>query len=189
MSRFLGAVKEGVLEMGILNSVREWRRRRVLVGNFKALHRYLANNGWQYEGDAERQVLHGDRVPNEAEDAVSFDVGYTEMNMYSLMTLKLDVPKERVSDIAELICRMNPGTIAGHFEFDISDRKIRYRVKIPHEDFHHNAWDKTDRMMMFPVIMLLLGKPAFIKVIQGGGSVDDAFREYEGGDVAPNANR
>ena len=166
--------------MGILNLIHEWRGRRVLVGNFKALHRYLANNGWQYEGDAERQVLHGDRVPHEADGAVSFDVGYTEMNMYALMTLKLDVPQARSAEIAELVCRMNPGTLAGHFELDVDDRKIRYRVKIPHEEFHHESQNKADRMMLFPIIMLTLAKPAFAKVIKGEASVVDAFREYEG---------
>lgn len=166
--------------MGVLNSIREWRRRRVLVGNFKALHRYLANNGWQYEGDAERQILHGDRVPNEADNAVSFDVGYTEMSMYSLMTLELDVPQARVPDVMELICRMNPISLVGHFEFNFDIHRIRYRVKIAHDDFRHDSQDKAERMMMFPVIMLMLGKEAFVKVINGEASVVDAFQKYDG---------
>ena len=166
--------------MGILNSVREWRGRRVLVGNFKALHRYLVSNGWQYEGDAERQILCGRSVPNEAGDEVSFEIGYTEMNMYAVMTLKLDVPQDRIAEIAELVCRMNPGTMVGHFELDVEGRKIRYRVKIPHEEFHHESQNKADRMMLFPIIMLTLAKPAFAKVIKGEASVVDAFREYEG---------
>lgn len=127
-------------------------------------------------------MLHGDRVPNEAEDAVSFDVGYTDMNMYSLMTLKLNVPKDRTDAVAELICRMNPRTLAGHFEFDIDEQKIRYRVKIPHEEFCHESQDKADRMMLFPVIMLMLAKPALKKVVCGEKSAAEAFDEYDGGE-------
>ena len=36
--------------------------------------------------------------------------------------------------------------------------------------------------MMFPVMMLLLAKTAFAKVINGEASVVEAFQEYEGQD-------
>lgn len=166
--------------MGIVSRFQQWRGARILIGNFKSLHRYLQRNGWDFKGDAERQILCGRSVPNEVGEDVSFEIGYTEMNMYAVMTLKLDVPQDRIAEIAELVCRINPGTMVGHFELDVEGRKIRYRVKIPHEEFHHESQNKTDRMMLFPIIMLILAKPAFAKVIKGEASVVDAFREYEG---------
>ena len=99
--------------MGIVSRFQQWRGARILIGNFKSLHRYLRRNGWDFKGDAERQILCGRSVPNEVGEDVSFEIGYTEMNMYAVMTLNLDVPQERVAEIAELEADATKNVTAG----------------------------------------------------------------------------
>lgn len=175
--------------------LKERRYRRMQCGNAEVLIEYLICNAWQIEVDEKESgnVMRGRSVPNDVGDAMSFEVGFDENKLYSIMTLNLEVSPDRVAAVAELTCRMNSNLkkhdmIIGHYHFDIDTRQIRYCVRMTHEDFGFCAIEKADQLMMFPVMMLLLAKTAFAKVINGEASVVEAFQEYEGQDKSDDSD-
>jgi hypothetical protein len=149
-----------------------------MAGIFSKLIDYMESAGWKYE------ILEGQTIVRfnfkassgrllcygEVDEAKHWLLFYTYM--------PVNVPSDRIVDMAEFIVRANRGMRIGNFEFDFEDGEIRYKTSIDSE-----GGELTDKMIdnLLRANLSTINRyfPGIMELIYGGKSAIEAIAKIE----------
>ena len=100
-------------------------------------------------------------------------VGENEVQNYALFPMS--APPEKISEVAELVARLNFRQMFGGFLLDCESGEIRYHIAFPSAEVMRNAKEALAFLLFSPAQMLDMGSAAFTAVLTGMKSPKEAF--------------
>lgn len=149
-----------------------------MTGLFSALIDYMEEENWKYE------ILEGETILRfHFKGSSGRLLCYAEVDeekfwviFYSYMPV--NASSEKMTEMAEFICRANRGMRIGNFELDYDDGEIRYKTSIDAEggEMTHQMIDNLLRANLSTINRYF---PGIMSVIYSDKSVADIIRDIE----------
>jgi hypothetical protein len=149
--------------------------------NIKILHKFFKKDDWRYEFDEEDCCFKcGASLENSVGNVRVF-LNVTDGHVASMFILPQSAPEGSRAAVAELACRINYKLAFGQFDMDFSDGELRFRYVMPSEELADDPMEKARRLLHLPYAAMKLYGAAFVKVMLGARTPEEALKEAESG--------
>ena len=147
----------------------------------QAITDFLDSDGWHYELDEERELIHfGVDIKGKLRSTkVYVDLRKDKYLVFSTVSLKAD--EDCRAELRDLINRINYGMIFGNFEMDDRDGEVRFRMAVDCKNCIPNR-NVIENSIVIPVLMVQRYGDALLAVMMGFASGADAYKAADSDD-------